>query len=501
MSDSLPPNPDAPPAPSLARSITRSAIWTGASQYLLFGLGIIKTVILARLIGPDLVGLLAGATVWASYFGFARTELRLAVYSSKEEPEVLNTQFILENLTGVAGLGVAALVLLIWPGLVQPMATWPLIFILMAEGLFETLTSTPIYLVDRRLRQDVMSKITIFSALVGFIVPVLLAVGGAYMPALLADLLIPPIIQRAGAAIFIGWRPRWIWNETEWRAQLRLAWTMWTTGILGKVTFQFDDWLVFNVKGPRTPVWLGSGVEPEGLYSRAYNIGKMPMDVVAGMIGSIALSVYSEGAAQGQEVLQRVYRQMTWILAWIIFFSSTMAFAAANEITHILLGDYWLPMVPLLQLMFLFIIGRPFFQNNSQLLQALRQEKDYRWTTFIQAIFLIIVCPIAVYFWGAAGASVAVSLMSIVGFVLTERLVTKHLKLAIWPTYIAPGLTCLGVIGVLAALGPVLPGNAWASVILKGVVSLIAFGGILILFERQQALAAWGVLKQGLGRR
>jgi O-antigen/teichoic acid export membrane protein len=292
-----------------------------------------------------------------------------------------------------------------------------------------------------------------------------------------------------------------VWQQAEWKAQLRLAWTMWTTGILGKVTFQFDDWLVFNVNSPRTPVWLGSGVAPEGLYSRAYNIGKMPMDVAAGMIGSIALSVYSEGAARGREVLQGVYRQITWILAWIIFFSSALAFAAAAEITHILLGDFWLPMVPLLQLMFLFIVGRPFFQNNSQLLQAIRQEKDYRWTSFVQAIFLILTCPIAVYFWGAAGASVAVSGMSIVGFVLTERLVTKHLGVAIWPTYLAPGLTCLGVIGLLAILGPGLPTNPWFSAIIKGVISVIAFGGVLGLFERKQARAAWQTLRQGLGRR
>lgn len=487
--------------PSLARSVTRGALWTGASQYVLFGLGIVKTVILSRLIGPDLVGLLAGATVWSSYFGFARTELRLAVYTSQEEPEVLNTQFVLENITALASLLVAGLVLLIWPGLVQPATTWPLIFIMLGAGLFETLTSTPVYLVDKRLRQDVMGRITIGASLIGFIVPVLLAVGGAPMTALVVDALLPSIIQRLGAVIFIRWRPSWVWQQAEWRAQLRLAWTMWTTGILGKVTFQFDDWLVFNVNGPRSPVWLGSGVEPEGLYSRAYNIGKMPMDVVAGMIGSIALSVYSEGAARGKEVLQSVYRQMTWLLAWIIFFSSSLAFAAASEITHILLGDYWLPMVPLLQLMFLFIIGRPFFQNNSQLLQAVRQEKDFRWTTFVQAIFLILTCPIAVYFWGAAGASVAVSGMSIVGFVLTERLVTKHLGVAIWPIYIVPGLTGLAVIGLLLVLGSVLPANAWLSAIIKGVISLVAFGGVLILFERQQAKAAWATLRQGLGRK
>ncbi len=387
-----------PPRPSLARLATRSALWTGFSQYLLFGLGIFKTILLFRLVDREYFGLLAVAAVWSSYFAVGRLELRMAVYSSKEESHVLGTQFLLENVSMLTGLLIAALAVWIWPALV-PAGAWPLIFILLLSSLFETLSATPMYLAEKRLRQDVISRYTIFAALIGFVVPVLLALGGAALVAILMDLLIPIVVVRAGAWLFTRWRPAFVWDVSEIRKQWKLGWSLLLTGLLGKITFQFDDLLVGSLNLPRTPIWTGAGLEPEGLYTKAYNTGKMPMDVVAGLIGSIALSLYSEGMARGHEVLVGVYRQVTWLLTWLIFFSSAVAFVAANDLIYIL-GEQWVPMVPLFQLMILFVVGRPLFQNNSQLLLAMRAEDDFQKVILWQAVFILLSCPAAVYYWG-----------------------------------------------------------------------------------------------------
>ncbi len=488
------------PRPSLARLATRGALWAGFSQYLLFAIGLLKTIILARLIGREYFGLLAGAVAWSSYFAFGRLELRLAVYSSKEESSVLNTQFLIENASALTGLILAGAVVLAWPRLVSPAGTWPLIFVLLVASLFETLTSTPAYLVEKRLRQDVTGRFTVFASLVGFIIPVALAFGGAALPALLMDLLLPTLITRIGAMLFIRWWPTFIWDRTEIINQLRLGWTMWWTGVLGKITFLFDDWLVYNVNRPHPTIWRGSGVEPEALYSRAYNVGKMPMDVAAGMIGSIALSLYSESAARGREVLAAAYRQLTWILSWLIFFSSAVAFVAADDVVYIL-GEQWVPMVPLFRLMFLFVVGRSLFQNNAQLLLAMRAERDFQRTMTVQAVFILLACPPAVYFLGAAGASVVVSLMSMIGFVATERRVAHHLGLSMWHVYLVPACSAILVIGLVTLLAPALPENIWLSAIVKGLISAAVFGAALLAFERKTAWEAWRTLRQGLGRR
>jgi PST family polysaccharide transporter len=275
---------------------------------------------------------------------------------------------------------------------------------------------------------------------------------------------------------------------------------LWTTGLLGKITFQFDDFLVGNLNRPASTIWLGAGVEPEALYSRAYTVGKMPMDVVAGMIGSIALSLYAESAARGRAVLSAVYRQLTWLLAWIIFFSSTMAFVTASEVVYVL-GEQWTPMVPLFRLMFLFVVGRPLFQNNAQLLLAMRAERDYSWTMIAQAAFILIACLPAVYLYGAAGAAGVVSLMSLIGLVMTEWLVARQLNESVWRVYVVPAITGGAVIAGVTLLSPLLPANLWLAAILKGLIGATVFGIALLLFERKMAGQAWATIRKGLALR
>jgi len=489
-----------PPAarPSLARLATRGALWTGFGHYVTFALGLAKAIILARLIGREYFGLLAGAAVWASYLSFARLDLRLAVLKSREEPETLNTQFLLENASASAGLMVAALLALVWPHLASPTVWW-LIFVLLAAAQLEALTSTSVYLTERRLRQDVLGRFTALAAVIGSVVPVLVALGGAALPALLVDAVLPVLIPRLGSLLFTRWRPAFVWDPRQLREQLRLAWTLWSTGLLGKITYQFDDWLVFNLNRPRPVIWLGSGVEPEALYDRAYSLGKLPMDLVAGMIGGNALSLYVESAARGREVLVAVYRQVTWILAWMIFASGTYAFVAADDLVHIL-GEQWVPMVPLLRLMILFVVGRPLFQNHAQLLLAMRRERDVRAAMAVQAVFILLACPPAVYWFGAAGASVVVSVMSLIGLVIAERRVTRSLGSPTWPLYVVPGSAAIAVLALVAVLGPTLPASIWLSATVKGIVSALGFGTALWLFDRAAALEAWRIVRRGVRR-
>lgn len=480
----------------MARLATRGALWAGFSQYFLFGLGIFKTVIMFRLVSPQYYGLVAVAGAWASYFSFGRLDLRVAVLRSPEGPRVLNTQYWLENLSVLVGLAVAAALAALWPGLV-PAGAWPIIFILLGAGLFETLTSTPLYLTEKRVRQDVLGRLTVLISLVGFIVPVGLALGGAPLAALSMDALLPSLITGAGVALFIRWRPGWTWDGAQARAQLRLGLTLLSTGVLGKIVFQFDDWLVGNWQRPNPVAWLASGVTPEGFYSRAYNAGKMPMDVAAGMIGRVALSLYAEGAARGREVLVAAYRQLTWVLAWIIFASSALAFVVADEVVLLLIGREWQPMVPLFRLMFLFIVGRPLFQNNAQLLLAVHAEDDMRRSLGVQAVFMLIACPPAVYWWGAAGASVVVSAMSVMSLLITERYVMQRLGDAAWRVYLVPAAATALVVAAFALLPPGLLGGPLASLILKSLFTAGVFGAALLLFDRRGAWSAWRTLRQG----
>ncbi|MFQ5409319.1 MAG: oligosaccharide flippase family protein [Anaerolineales bacterium] len=480
---------------SLARDAIRSSLWTGLSQYWLFGLGLIKTVVLARLVPPEWFGVVALAQAWVSYLTLLRFDFRPAVLASDEEPMLLSVQFWLENITALTGFLLAGALWWFAPGLLSP-PLWAAIIVLLSAALFTGLTSTPMYMTEKHLRQDVIGRLTIFQSLLGLGVASVLAWRGYYLPALLMDAIMPALVIGAGVAALTRWRPRLVWDRQTARELFSFAFTMWTAALLGKIIFQLDDWLVGNIDRTRSRVWLSSGVLPEAYYSRAYVAGKMPMDVFAGMLSLIALPLYSRSAAAGRDTLLRAYRMATWLLAYMISFSSAFALIATEEVITIILGENWLPTVPLFRLMSLFIIMRPLFQNASQLLVAIRREKLMRQATFVQAVFIVVFCAPAVWFWGAAGAAVVVSLMTLVGMVFAERYVSAELGERIWPLYLRPLVTGLLTLAVLALIAPVLPANLWVSAGLKGAFCIVSFGTAIILTDRDNASRVWSFVRQ-----
>ena len=61
----------------LPKQAVRSALWAGGSHYWLFGLGLAKTVVLARIVPPEYFGMVAVGQAWVSYFSVSRPRAAL----------------------------------------------------------------------------------------------------------------------------------------------------------------------------------------------------------------------------------------------------------------------------------------------------------------------------------------------------------------------------------------------------------------------------------------
>lgn len=493
---------------SLSGSAVISTLWSGASHYWLFFLGIAKTVILARLVPPEYFGMVAIGQAWATYFSVFRFDFRTVVVTWEDESSrTLSVQFWLDNILSWSGLVLAAICYWISPNVLFLVGevpnhwsqnVWLAVFLLLLMIGVESLTSTPRYLIERRLRHDILARLTIFHGVIGLIAAVALAWKGYYLAAILVDVAIPVVVVGLGAALVTRWYPKLVWDTSLARKLMEFGFTIWTTGLLGKIIFQIDDWLVGTITQTRNKIWMSSGILPESFYSRAYGAGKMPMDVFAGMIGQIALPLYSRSAARDTRTLKLAYRNLTWLLTNIIFLSGVFALTATEEVVRIVLGPRWLDTVPLFRLMSGFILFRPLYQNACQLLLAVRKEKRMRRTVAYQAIFLIIVCPGAVLLWGAAGAAVSVSVMTVIGLWIADRYVGQELGWSTLDIYKLPALTCLVAYGMLQLLSPWLPSMIWFSAAIKGAICLILFTLAIVVFERDRLQIVWNTVLRAL---
>jgi O-antigen/teichoic acid export membrane protein len=485
------------PAPgSLAARAARSILWAGAGQYTLFALGLVKAIFLARLVSLEYFGLVAGAQAWVAYLGLLRLDLRPAVLRSREEPEVLDAQFLLESASSLSGFVFFAFVVLAWPAaMTGPVKLVCLVLLLL--GQLEAMTSTPLYLAERRLRQDLVGRLTMVGAVVGLVVPVVLAVRGAMLAALVLDAVLVPVVTRLGTALAVGWRPGTRWHRPTLADQLRLGWTLWSTGMVWRMGSQLDHWLVFNLRRPHASPWRAAGVEAAALYARACNVGRFPMDVATGMIGSTALSIYAEGAKGGPAALADVHRRLTWTLAWGIFASGTYLLLAAEELV-LVLGPQWTPVAPLLRLLALFVLGRPLFQNNAQVLLVLGHERALRRATVLQVLAFAVLCPPAIAWFGAAGAAAALSLATLVGVAGTQRLVARHLGVSTWAAYLRPAAATAGTLGLTLVARPGLPAEPWLSAAVKAALCAAVFGTVLLALDRASARHVLASARRGL---
>ena len=121
-----------------------------------------------------------------------------------------------------------------------------------------------------------------------------------------------------------------------------------------------------------------------------------------------------------------------------------------------------------------------------------------RHTVAQQAVFLLLVCPPAVWFWGAAGAAVAVSVMTIIGLLFADRYVGEELGRSAGDVYLLPALAGLAVYGMLHLLAPLFPLPLWGSAAAKGGLCLLVFSAVVFLFERNQAKTVWATVRWAL---
>ncbi len=475
----------------IARRALRGAAYQGFAQYTMVGIGIAKTAILFRLIDPAIYGVVGLATAYASFLSVLRVDLRPVVIADPHQNAArLATQYILELMSTGVGLIIAAAAAVIVPQMCSS-ACWQAIFILLGIAVAQSLTSTPLYILERELRQDVLSKLRVLSAALGMAISVALAYFGLPLLAVLSDTAMLMLVPGIGAWLVTRWRPVFVWDEAVARDTVSFSATLWMSSLLGMITFEFDDWLVGTFRGEREL----------GFYSQAYARAKIPLDVVGGVIASMSMALYSQSGAAGQEVLARAYRLTTWILARVIALSSVVMLGAAEEIVTLWLGPTWLPIVPLIRLMFLYILGRPLFQNHGILLTALRHEKQWNRIVLVQAVFLLIAGPVAVLGWGAAGMSVAVSLMMLLGLAISERAAQQLTGINALPIYALPAAMTLILTPLLYGVGQVAHVGLLMTLIFKGGLALAVFAAVTLLFERQPFGEVMALMLEHLGRR
>jgi O-antigen/teichoic acid export membrane protein len=429
-----------PPLKELASKIF---VWQRANQFIF----LCRNIVLARFIFPSDQGVFATALNLTIYFSlFTTFEFRSAIITTKDPSQKLkNTQWSSELLltcfTFLIGI-IAVPFLIASRGL--PIVVC-LIGLLIAN-LLDALTSSHLYLSEKKLEFPFLTAMRTIVNGVSFAVAIGFAVFGFGWKAMLIDRLFS-----SSVISFILWRRSklslrfeldreslvYLWNFTK---------TLFVIGAFVKIGTGMDMYVTGKYLGP----------DDAGLYQMALKWAAIPMDLGGGFLSLMALSWYSSHALESPDALKKAYRQMTFHQ---IRFCSWVAVGLAmflGDLFQFVYKAEWQSVPSLYLMLFCFALIRPMYQNCFQAMIASKQTSFLLKASLVHAL-LAVLLSFALVKWNLSGVIVAATISLGVTYLLIEWNFWRTWKFGIFSTLLQPVLLAVSFLLLSELIQKTLP--------------------------------------------
>ena len=309
------------------------------AAYLLLRLG--SLALLARLLDPTDFGLLGMVTAFTGVlnvfrdFGLSTATIQRATVTEQQT----STLFWINILVGAA---LTVLALVFAPAVAsfyrEPRLFW--VTTAVAPGfLFNAAGVQHSALLQRQMRFTALALIDIFSLMASTLAAIAMAKAGYGYWALIAMTVSLPLFTTIGLWLATGWVPGRPRRCADLRSIMRFGGTITLNSIVFYVSTNLEKVLIGRF-------W---GAEAIGLYGRAYQLIKIPTDIVNSAVGQVAFSALSR--VQDDPVRLKSYFLKGYSLVLAVTIPATLACALfADDIIPFFLGPKWIDAVVLLQI-------------------------------------------------------------------------------------------------------------------------------------------------------
>lgn len=424
---------------SFDRQAFRSTVFVAINTYVSVAVGFVTSIILARLLLPEHYGIVALANFFLSLigrikeFGFDQA----LVHKKDDLDKAFSNHFILQVSLAFLNL---LIVLIAFPILRhfyqdQPskLASVNILIVLAIFVIFQAASTTQQIALEKELAFGYTSLINIVALVIASGTAILAAYKGFGYWSLVIG---PPT---GGLYLFLIWLGLWIIRPWKLRIvfdKKMIKWFfsfgkyLWIGAFTTFILYQYNDFILGN--------FLTAAIL--GFYAKALNFAQLPNSIVASVVSRVALPAY----AKLQDEKERLSRTFNFVLRNVVRLSfpmSLLMFVTAREFITFLIGEKWLPMVPIFQLLVLYSLLRPIFDDTGAFLTAIGKPKLVSLYIAIQAGVLLILSPLLTYFWGVNGAALSLNMVMLLGVVLAYYFVHQNIKVEFFnnfgPTIIA----------------------------------------------------------------
>lgn len=378
------------------RSVQSGTI-TMVAQIVKFLLHLGSTVILLRLLTPSDFGLVAMVTAVIGFVGrFKDIGLSMAtIQRAKINHDQISTLFWI-NLT----LGVTLMLL---TAALAPAIAWYygearlmwITLVLATAFVFGGLTIQHQALVRRHMHFGYLALVQIAAMLIGVVIAIVSALLGAGYWALIMMQLGTGITTCIGVWLFCRWRPGRPVRTSKVRDMLSFGGNLTGFNVVNYFTQNLDKILIGRYCGS---VSLG-------LYSKAYQIIRLPLENIRSPLLSVAIPALSQlQDAPGR--YRNYYKKLLLILSLINMPIVAFLFVCSESVVYLLGGDRWVAMNDIFKVFAIASFIQPVSGTRGLIFVSLGQTRRYlRWGIF-NSIFIVTFFIIGLQ-WGALGVATA----------------------------------------------------------------------------------------------
>lgn len=407
---------------NLKKKVRDSFLWVTLTNMIVRGIGFCITIFLARLLLPEAFGLVAIAMLIIAFFSlFQDLGISAAlIYRKTKIKEAANSAFFLNLILSfiffilvclsadyvATFFGTREAVLVI--------KVLSVTFVILSLGAIQSV------LLEKELEFKKKFWVETIPILMYGGVALVLAVNGQGVWSLVFAYLSQVLIQTI-----------LLWFLSTWRPSFSFSWKI-TKELLdyGKYVLGFNLLAYGGAKGDSLVVGKLLSTTSLGFYTLAYSIASLPATSFSQVISKVTFPTYSK-LKDKMDVLKSAYLKVLTLSAVIIIPVNLGLFVLAPEIVHALLGEKWLPIVPVLQVLCFFGILRALGGTTGPVFYSVGKPKMlFKLNLFALTVLAILLYPLTSKY-GILGAGIAALISTVIANTWAFFKVAKILKITL----------------------------------------------------------------------
>ena len=463
---------------SLGRRIRRGGVWVFSGRIIRRVLGLLRTIILARLLSPNDFGLFGIALLTMSILDtFSQTGFRQALIQKKGDTRsYLDTAWTIGIIRAIA---IAAIIFCAAPLVAAFFNTPPAGAVLRVIGLaiiVQSLCNITVVCFEKELEFHKYFAYQIAGTVVDLGVSVTAALIFCSVWAIIAGCLAGNIAMCVASYVIDPYRPRLRLDVAK--AKELFGFGKWILGssVLIFLLTQGDDIFVGKLLGATML----------GFYQMAYRISNLPATEYSHLIATVMFPAYSK-FRDNMPKLRKAYLGVLQLTSYLSVPIAGLIFVLSPDFTRIFLGEKWTPMVPAMMVLALYGMLRAIGATTGVVFMAVGRPKIRTKIATGQLILLaVLIYPLTAR-WGITGTSVAVTAYALIfNFVAVHRVLTiigsgprEALKAIVLPaaaTLLMVMTMCAIKKFALSAVGP-------ATFVLLAAAGMGVYAAITLLFD------------------